>query len=82
MLFVDFITKIYIFALSEVDKKMIKVDKITAVILTLLLALASASAQIFPTDTHSAERLSSREGLPFDYVDHIFQDDAGFIWIS
>ncbi len=61
---------------------MIKVDKITAAILALLLALASASAQIFPTDTHSAERLSSREGLPFDYVDDIFRDDAGFIWIS
>lgn len=61
---------------------MIKVDKIAVTLLACLLSIASVHGQVFPRDTHSAERLSLREGLPFDYVDDIFQDESGFIWIS
>ncbi len=56
-------------------------DKITILVLSALFATINVFAQNFPSNSHISELISSRQGLPFDYVDDIFQDESGFVWI-
>ena len=57
-----------------------KVDKFAVVCGMLLLSILAAGLPSI-REQYVSETLSYREGLPYSYVDDIFQDENGLLWL-
>lgn len=56
--------------------------RIAAILCSLLLMLAPLTASGKPVEGYNVSYFDMSNGMPNNFVDDIFQDDCGFIWIS
>lgn len=70
------------FVAMKVDNFTQKVHGILCALLMALSCTGAIQAKGGIYNSYRVEFLSSREGLPHSYVDDIYRDDKGYVWIA